>query len=373
MMILCSILILAGLVSGWVMFWRVPEPGRKKINTSIKEISLTVIIPARNEEKRISYLLETLQQQKLKVDEIIVVDDGSTDRTRDISMEFGVKVVQNSELNPGWSGKSLACWNGAKAANGDLLLFMDADTVLSDEKAIGKVIAAYQSEGGTGILSLQPYHVVRKSFENISSIFNIIVMTGVNAFTVFKNKFRSAGSFGPFILCRRDEYFYAGGHEHIQAAIMDDLALGEAFQNKQLPVRCFGGKGIVGYSIYSESLHSLLGGWIKNFATASKSTNPFVMTMINSWIAGGLVNLLFIIWSLIAVHGSWHNYLLPVILYTVYAVQFYFLARKTGTYNWWVYPIFPLLIIVFTGTFLTSVYFTKVRKSVTWRGRKIKV
>ncbi|WP_260983088.1 glycosyltransferase family 2 protein, partial [Bacillus pumilus] len=62
-----------------------------------------MIIPARNEEKNLAFLLESLGAQSLQPHEIIVVDDGSQDRTRDVAASFGVTIVQNPPLPPGWT------------------------------------------------------------------------------------------------------------------------------------------------------------------------------------------------------------------------------------------------------------------------------
>ena len=86
-MIIVAFLILA-MICGVLMLWKIPVPGQ------IKEVlygnpSITVIIPARNEEGRLQPLLESLQKQSLKPKEIIVVDDESTDRTVQIAKDFG--------------------------------------------------------------------------------------------------------------------------------------------------------------------------------------------------------------------------------------------------------------------------------------------
>lgn len=86
---------------------------------------LSIIIPAKNEEKYIGGLLSSIKSQSFKDYEIIVADDGSSDRTAEIARKHGASVVSGS-----WSNPSHARNNGAKIARHDYLLFLDADALL---------------------------------------------------------------------------------------------------------------------------------------------------------------------------------------------------------------------------------------------------
>src|SRR3982074_3270955 len=92
--------------------------------------AVSVIVPARNEEACLGACLESLVVQTGVSLEIIVVDDHSTDRTREIARSFtGVRVVEAGPLPEGWTGKNNAVAAGAREARGQWLLFTDADTV----------------------------------------------------------------------------------------------------------------------------------------------------------------------------------------------------------------------------------------------------
>src|SRR5208337_3554579 len=107
-------------------------PAASPPEASIPEVS--IIIPARNEEASLGACLESLMAQTGVAFEIIVVDDDSTDRTREIAQSFaGVRVISAGPppdlTGKPWTGKNNALVAGAKAAPAPWLLFTDADTV----------------------------------------------------------------------------------------------------------------------------------------------------------------------------------------------------------------------------------------------------
>jgi len=86
---------------------------------------LSIIIPTKNEEKNLPKLLDSIKSQTFSDYEVIIADAASEDRTREIATEFGAKVTEGGLPGPGRN-------NGAKAAEGSILLFVDADVVLAE-------------------------------------------------------------------------------------------------------------------------------------------------------------------------------------------------------------------------------------------------
>jgi hypothetical protein len=89
---------------------------------------VSIIIPARNEEHNLPRLLRSLAAQPVTPKEIMVVDDGSTDRTAELARQLGATVIPSQPLPDGWRGKTWACHQGANDSTSDRLLFVDADT-----------------------------------------------------------------------------------------------------------------------------------------------------------------------------------------------------------------------------------------------------
>jgi len=99
--------------------------------------SVSVVIPARNEETSLPGLLESLRQLTVEVHQTVVVDDGSRDATASVARSAGADVLPAGVPETGWTGKAWACHVGARATSGDLLLFLDADTVLAPDALAG--------------------------------------------------------------------------------------------------------------------------------------------------------------------------------------------------------------------------------------------
>ncbi|MBP1757475.1 MAG: glycosyltransferase, partial [Firmicutes bacterium] len=285
------VLLVLALLSGLVMVWKVPllPPVRAQEDAELvvskspelvvskspelaisksPELAVSIIIPARNEEHRLPPLLKSLAEQDYQPLEILVVDDHSTDHTAEVARQGQATVVPAAEISEGWIGKTRACWSGALAANGDTLVFLDADTRLDHPDSLRRLVQAYARSGASGMLSVQPYHTVVRWYESLSAIFNIILIAGMNRFTVFGQRLTGAGAFGPCIVCRRADYFQVGGHEAVRGAVLDDLAIGQLFQHHGLTVNCFGGRGVLSFRMYAEGFRQLIEGWTKNFGSA---------------------------------------------------------------------------------------------------------
>lgn len=375
-MVVSIIIIALAIISGLIMLWRIPLADQLDLDATDssddrKPETVSIIVPARNEALRLAPLLESLSRQTVRPLEFIVVDDDSSDDTARIALAGGAQVIRSESLGDGWIGKSRACWSGARQAKGNWLLFLDADTCLSGPDSLARLFATFHSLGGQGALSFQPYHAVTRLYESLSAIFNIIVMAGMGVFTPWGERLRSAGLFGPCLICRREDYFAVGGHEAIRGTVMDDLALGDYFRKAGLPVHCRGGRGLISFRMYPEGLGQLIEGWTKNFGSAACRVHPFVLSLIILWICGGFSLMTLLSCAIRTADRPWM--LIGLVSTIMYAVLMIWLARRIGNFNLLVLILFPVLLVFFALVFFWSLYLTRVLHRVSWRGRKIKV
>lgn len=101
---------------------------------------LSIVIPTYNEEKYLPFLLRSITAQTSRDYEIIVADNRSKDRTREIALAAGARVVDGGMPAAGRNA-------GAAAAKGDVLLFLDADVILPDPRFIEDTAAEFRERG----------------------------------------------------------------------------------------------------------------------------------------------------------------------------------------------------------------------------------
>jgi len=129
------IIMCMGLAFSVLLFYRFPKLPAARNGSECPTIS--IIIPARDEEKNLQLLLKDLQAQSVKPLEIICVNDDSSDGTAQVAESFSATLINLHNKPDGWTGKTWACQNGADMAAGSLLLFLDADVMLGKMGSLG--------------------------------------------------------------------------------------------------------------------------------------------------------------------------------------------------------------------------------------------
>lgn len=158
-----------------------------KTTTPATDITISVIIPARNEESNISQLLEALLQQTFPATlvEIIVVDDHSADETADIVRQFrSVKLIQLTENNIN-SYKKKAIETGIAAATGELIVTTDADCIPSKEWL--QTIASFKKEKGSVFIAAPVVFDCNSSVVQLFQAMDFMILQGITGASVHKN------------------------------------------------------------------------------------------------------------------------------------------------------------------------------------------
>src|SRR5580704_1622586 len=191
----------------------------------VSQPTVSVIVPARNEEACLGACLESLVAQADVSFEIIVVDDGSTDRTREIAQCFlAVRVVDPGPLPPAWSGKNNALVAGAYDARGTWLLFTDADTVHS-AGSLGRSVAEARRRG-VAMLSYSPEQEVHGFWEKaVMPVIFAELATTYRPSDVSDPASPAAAANGQYLLISRDAYDAVGSHAAVASDLLEDVAL----------------------------------------------------------------------------------------------------------------------------------------------------
>ncbi|MHA6482447.1 glycosyltransferase family 2 protein [Paenibacillus sp. strain BS8-2] len=379
MMELQAVFALLGILSGMLLIRAFRKRGSHSEGglqgTSYGNRPITVIIPARNEEMNLPRLLDSLRRQSRQPEEIIVVDDGSVDRTAELASRMGAKVLRPGELPAGWRGKCWACWNGANAAKGDILVFLDADTCM-EEEGLQLLMTEFLTSPVPGIMTVQPYHNMVKPYEQLSAFFNLIVVMAVGAgnaqfLNMQKDGRRQQGGFGPCLIIAKDQYVRVGGHRAICGFLLEHHELCRRASSLGLSVRNMLGASAVTFRMYPEGLKALTNGWAKGFAAGAANTSIFRLMGAVLWITGAVTNVSMLMshigagWSLEA--G------IAAALYLVYAILLTGWLGRIGGFKpltAWLYPIplaFYLLLFVYSWI---SIY---LLRKVSWKGRSIRI
>jgi chlorobactene glucosyltransferase len=268
---------------------------------------VSVLVPARNEAHRIAPCLRSLLAQNYSNLEIIVLDDQSGDGTADLVKSFQVgvphgrlRLIAGQTLPRGWTGKSWACQQLARAAKGELLLFTDADTV----HPAGTVAAAVlqQSKTGADLLTLWPYQITKTFAEKLVIPLQFVAACGYLplwllvwcrrlpfiARVVPKPWMRNLGAAtGQFLLFRRGSYERIRGHESVRDSLVEDVALARAVANETANgmrlVNCDGTR-LTQCRMY-ESLGEMWEGFTKNIRPLFGQGNVrFLAAMVGQFL-----------------------------------------------------------------------------------------
>ena len=357
------IMIVIGLLSSFIIFYKFPSI--KTNNPGDSQYKLSIIIPARNEEKNIRLLLQDLMQQTTTIHEIICVDDGSIDKTFEVASSFDVKTISIKDKPGDWMGKTWACQTGADAATGNILLFLDADVRLSPN-AISRLMHAYDEN--QCVISVQPYHQTDKHYEQFSFFFNLIQIAGNGTSMIGEQK--CAGLCGPVILIDQQTYISIDKHLSAKKSIVDDIALGKKLKQMGFQFKLFMGSKDISYRMYGNDFKSLFQGWTKNYATGALKTAMVVFGLVFLWVTSCIASVIIMVQSILDLNMN--NFLLSMILYFLWVLELFRVSKEVGQFKKFTIFAYPVYLSFFLMVFFISLFKKVFKIDVAWKGRKIK-
>ncbi len=375
---------------GLLITWRVHGQGRftlvvaaeteHRLGTSPGNLPmLSIIIPARNEAGDIRECIDALLVQTYPNYEIIVVDDRSTDKTLPILVEMStnnprLRVIQGTELPPGWAGKPHALVQGVEAATGEWLCFMDADTIAKPELLWSTYHTAELR--AADMFSILTRQELGSFWEK--AVLPLVFLGLANGFPAedVNDPYKpDAIANGQFILIKREVYNRAGGHAAVKERIDEDRALAATVKHAGYRLVLADGRLVAHTRMYT-SLAEMWEGWTKNIYLGMQGKYGMLLfgavlglavsIVLPAWLVGGLA------WLAAGGGGSAAIVSAEAALLWGYLLWERSLSCRYFDISGWYALTFPLGALIFTLMMMASTFDVLSGRGVSWKGRRYK-
>jgi glycosyltransferase involved in cell wall biosynthesis len=328
---------------------------------------VSILIPARNEENNLAALLPTLISQTYPNIEVIVLDDHSEDRTLEVAHSFALRdprfrVVPGAPLMPGWLGKPNACQQLIEAANGEYLVFTDADTTWN-ANAIDTVITAFERTH-CDALSGWPGQVLSGWFSSIIQPFmSWSLVAFLPMWLVSDPKYPGTVSAnGQLLAFKRQTLERVDGFVGVRGSILEDMLLAKSIKRAGMRFEFLNAYGVVTCKMY-DSTEDAFNGFAKAaFVNVGSSVTNLALAIFG-FAFGFVLPWIWLIWALAT--GSSPVWPLVAVVASV--------AGRAASDAQFGFPIWlcltqPLAVIGWIAIALTS-YRQHEAGRVHWKGR----
>jgi chlorobactene glucosyltransferase len=336
--------------------------------------SVSLLVPARNEMLNIERCVRSLLRQDYPDYEIVVLDDGSTDSTPAlleglrVESEGRLRVLKGEPLPEGWHGKAWACFQLAREAKGELMLFTDADTFHGPDALRRSAGALAVSKAD--MLSLTPRQELCSFWEKlVVPLVYVILMSYLPLRFVSRTRIPAfCFANGQFILFRREMYDRIEGHASVRDSLVEDVWLCRAVKKAGGRVVAFDGAGIVSCRMY-RTLGGIWEGFSKNlFAGFGYRSSGFLLLMLLISVFY-IVPYVFLAASLLKGMSDPATFWLPLAQIVLAILSRIIIARKFRQ------PLFSALLHLFSQLLLLAIacnsfYIIKSGKGAVWKGRR---
>jgi glycosyltransferase involved in cell wall biosynthesis len=334
---------------------------------------VSAIIPARNEEASIARAVESVARQ-LEIGEVIVVNDQSTDRTGEILAELAaripkLKVLEAGALPAGWVGKNYAVSIGAAAAQGDWLLFTDADTYHypgATRRAVNDAV-----EHDAVLVSYSPEQEMDTWWERALIPFVYCRLAAKYSYArVNDPRHPDAAANGQFLLVLRDAYESVGGHAAVAGEILEDLALARLAKRCGYGIYFTAPMGVVRTRMY-RSFGAMWQGWTKNlYPLACGNLQSIIFEFLEAMPVAEMGALIAVLLHFTGVRTSLLAPLLGVLVGMLIAKHVAYAAALYRNF----YPIryiqYSMLGSALYSAALAASWWKNTRGKVVWKGRE---
>ena len=285
-----------------------PATSQEAFLDSVSLESVSVLIPARNEEQSIGGALECILKSTHSNFEVLVLDDHSEDQTGKVVKGFmerdpRVRLLSSKTLPDGWNGKQHACWQLANVASYEKFLFLDADVRLTRD-ALSRCLAEQRFRNAQ-LISGFPLQETGTFAEKLLIPLMHYVLLGYLPLDQMRTNpgVGLAAGCGQLFLAEKQAYMNAGGHAAIQSSRHDGIQLPRAFRKAGFHTDIFDASDIARCRMYT-SAQQVINGLLKNategIANArlivpftilliGGSVLPILSLVVGCWIGIGMV------------------------------------------------------------------------------------
>ncbi len=282
--LLFVILALLSLVLVITLFNAITAPMLKNAPALKSAPRVSVLVPARNEEKNIGACLESLRQQNYSDWEILVLNDNSTDATAALIRQFSarerrVKLIDGAPLPAGWLGKNWACHQLSEQATGEIFIFTDADNRYAPN-AISHTVGWMQKYNLSLLTAFCHQRTATLPEKLAVPVVNMFVYSYLPLWLTYYGKEASlAAANGQWLAFTRAAYEKIGGHRAVRHHVVEDVELSRLAKRRGEKILVTSAREEVFSRMY-DSGRAVWEGYSKNlFGLMNFKTVPFFIAL----------------------------------------------------------------------------------------------
>ena len=349
-------------------------------NLDLEGELISVIVPARNEEKYIQKCIQSLLDQNIKNYELLLVDDNSTDSTFDLMENFRndsrVRIFKAGEKPSGWVGKNWPCYIGYQNSKGKYLMFTDADTIHSN-RSVRDSLGTLMKEKLDVITAVPNLKYPNFIVKMVLPVLSVFMFSRYSPMRVNDPNVSIGYLFGSFFVITRECYESVGTHAIVKSEIVEDGALGKKLKEEGYKLKMFRGEDL------------LEAYWARDFNTLWNSLKRLIIPLyftdrLNSILMTiGIFFLmsfpfLVLIYCLVAYYARLAEQDLSysilasftiLNIMSIYWTNFYQL-RKANTHNAVYFLGTPVGCFVVSLSFVWSILISDKHAKIKWRDRE---
>lgn len=332
---------------------------------------VSILVPARNEAHRVlGKSISSMLEQTYQNYELIVLNDRSTDDTREIletlkTQNSKLKIIEGKEPEKDWLGKPHALEQAFENANGEWILTADADIIFTAETL--QTVVDYAEKNEFDALTLIPRQIFGSFWEKLfMPVFGWFCLLAMPLHRVNASDRKESMGVGNFFMFRREVLEKIGGFGSVKSEVAEDLKLAEILKNQKFKLR-------IDYAEFVETrmysgFREIWEGFTKNLFSGMKFS-------ITKTVFGGLSILLFgvlpPIFAFIFLFSQNFALFQPLFITYIFQISIFIYINRKWRGNIFYAFLAPLGLLLFLTILANSTVRVLSGKGVTWKGRAI--